>query len=902
VRQLLAKLRQRIAHFRTDTDIDDELRNHLDTQIEDWMAAGVPAEEARRRARLQLGSLPAIREKTRDQEWITMVEGFYRDFMLGLRALRKRPVFCLTAILTIAMGIGANTAIFSLLYGLLLRPLPVEDPSRLARIAWIAPGTGSRPAVSGIPWLMLQQFRKDQRSFSDISAWAFSNVTMQDGGGAPVRYSASLVSGNALQLLGIRPHSGRLLMPSDDIGGGPAGGWPVVLSYGLWNDRFHADAEIVGKQVKLAETVAIVIGVLPSDFDGVRVGTRSDMYLPLNFLTALNSRLQLESASNPVFVRPLGRLKPGSTVEQAAAEAATQKDALFRQFLPVRYQQMPAFRDGRLEVEPARTGLPSTPHAESFGAPLVIMQCLVAAVLIVCCINVSGLMLSNIDGRRQEFAIRTAIGAARWRLVRQYLTESFVIAVGGAALGGAAAWYGTESLVALFGGDPMSQTGLLISVDKSMFFFSGAAAILTTLLFGGLPAWRAARADPAKLLGSRSSAGRRQTLAGKVLVPIQISFSLALVVVAALLSQSLVRLRSEDTGFNVNQVTIQNPPLYLLRQEPQARFDTYQRMADRLEQMPGIQAASFVWHTPMTNLIETSGFRAVTGGANPPEDPKMAWNQVGPGYFHTMEIKVLAGRVFERNERSRDLCILNQAAAEFLFPRQEAMNQYVESTDEKRFPQRVKCRVTGIVGNAKDRNAFEPPPRTIYFPAGPVTVATDDVVFLMRSPSLAQTVAAYRKVAAELVPTIPVSRFATLRQQMDDTMGPQRLITMLCNVFGGLALLLSGLGLYGLLATSVARRRGEFGVRVAMGADRGKLVRMIGGEALRLLAIGVLFGGLLLIGAVRFVQGMLYGVSAFDPVTLAAVAGVLGFVAVTAALLPAWRAASVDPVLALRAD
>ena len=901
MRQLLAKLRRRIAHFRSDADIDAELRGHLDAQTEDWIAAGVAPEEARRRARLQLGSVPAIRERTRDQEWITMIEAFYRDFVLGVRALRRRPVFCLTAILTIAMGIGANTAIFSLLYGLLFRPLPVEDPGLLARINWIGPGTASQPAVLSIPWLMLQQFRKDQRSFSDISAWAFDGVRMQDNEGTPKTYDAALVSGNALQLLGIRPYLGRLIMPADDVHGGPAGGWPVVLSYGFWNDRFLADPAIVGRQVKLSDAMATVIGVLPPGFEGVRTGTRSNMYLPLNFITVLNPRLQLDSPTTPVFVRPLGRLKPESTIEQAAAEAATQQDALFRQFLPVQQQQMPAFRNGRLEVKPARTGIATTRHAESFATPLMIMQGLVAAVLIVCCINVSGLMLSNIDGRRQEFAIRTAIGAARWRLVRQYLTESFVIAAGGALLGGGAAWYGTESLVALFGGDPMSQTGLIITVDKSLILFSGAAAVVTTLLFGGLPAWRAARADPAKLLGSRSSAGRRQTLAGRVLVPIQIAFSLAVVVVAGLLSQSLIRLRTEDTGFNVNQVTIQTPPFYLLPQKDEALLDVYQRMVDRLEQMPGIHAASYVYHTPMTNLVETSGFRAVTGAPNPPEDPKMSWNQVGPGYFRTMEIKLLSGRVFQRNERTRDLCILNQAAANFLFQRQDAVDQYVESTDEKMFPQRVKCRVIGIVGNAKDRNAFEPPPRTIYFPAVRET-ATGHLVFLMRSPSLAQTVAAYRKVAAELVPTIPVNRFATLRQQMDDTMGPQRLITILCNVFGGLALLLSGLGLYGLLATSVARRTGEFGIRVAMGANRGMLLRMIGAEALRLLTIGVAFGGLLLFGAVRFIQGMLYGVSAFDPITLAGAALVLGFVAVTAALVPAWRAASVDPVSALRAD
>jgi predicted permease len=514
-------------------------------------------------------------------------------------------------------------------------------------------------------------------------------------------------------------------------------------------------------------------------------------------------------------------------------------------------------------------------------------------------VNVSGLMTSSIYARQHEFAVRMAMGAGRWRLVRQYLTESFVIATAGAALGAVAAWYGNRLLLTFFI-DPNYQEGLQITPDRTVFWITSLFAVLATLLFGAAPAWRAGRSDPGALLKSRTALGGRKRIAGRAFVPIQVALSVTLVASAGLLSRSLIRIRSEQVGFDISHITITCSQFYNLPQKGDALLDLYQRMVDRLEQLPGIQSVAATWYTPMTNSMATATFQITTGGEGPSEDSRLAWNDVGPGYFRTMQIGILAGREFERNERDRNVCILNKSAASHLFPQQEAIGQYVRSNDLQRFPKGAACRVIGVAQDAKYASAREQAPRTIYFPLNRESGGA--LVFLMRSDSEAAVIAAYRKALAEIAPTTPLLRFATLQQQMDDSLGAQRLITLMSQLFGGLALFLSALGLYGLLSSSVAQRTGEIGVRIALGAQRGAILRMIAYEALRYLAAGILLGGLALLFTVRLIQGLLYGVSPFDPTILFATVGLLGGVILVAAFIPALRAATVDPMRALRME
>jgi predicted permease len=908
VKEWLADRVSRLRHFRSDADLSDELKTHLEMQEEDYLGAGILASEARRRARLGLGDTQAIVENIRDQEFITMLESCYRDFVLGLRALRKSPVFTLTAVLTLGIGIGANTVVFTLLYGLLLRSLPVKDPGSLVRIG-VASATVDPGRASAVPYQMLLQLRRQQKSFTEISAWGRTVVAIDTDDGAPLLSSAGFVSGNGFEVLGMSPYLGRLLTPADDVRGGPGEGWPAVMGYGFWNDTFGGDPSIIGKQMKVANMIVTVVGVAPRNFRGVWSGSDTKIYLPFQFLTVVTGKDEINAPNSLWWCNTIGRLKPGVSVEKARAELATYQKELIGQFIPLELQDRYQARNAYLWVSSARTGLP-TFFGRVYSTPLYLMQGLVGIVLLLCCVNVAGLMMLKVYSRRQEFAVRTAIGAARWRLIRQYLTESFVIALAGAALGAAAAWYGTAYLLPFFR-HPNEGIGMSVDPDATVFVVTGFFAVLTTLLFGTLPAWRAGAADPGNLLKSRTAGAVPRHILGRTFIPVQVALSFALVSIATLLSQSLVRLETEQTGFDLDHVTIQTAPFHLLNLSNEARMELYHRMKNRLEQIPGINSASFTLFTPMTSFQATSGFQAVTSGPNPPADSRMAYNEVGPGYFRTMKTTILEGREFQDHERNRSVCILNQSAASYLFPRQQAVGQYVRSTDEEigstrsfgqRFPQPVTCRVVGLAQDAKFANLHEPPPRTIYFPVQVETLSNTNLVFLLNAPTKAQAIAAYRKAKSELSPATPFVLFVTLREQMEAALGSQRALSLMSNFFAGLALFLSGLGLYGLLSSSVAQRTGEIGVRMALGAERGRVLRMILSEALGLLAVGLVLGVVVLTVTEGFVEGMLYGVSAFDPIRLAATTTVLALVAIVASLFPALRAASINPIQALRAE
>ncbi len=822
------------------------------------------------------------------------------DLRFGLRMLRKNPVLTLVAVLTLALGIGANTAIFTLLYGLVLRSLPAANPGQLVKV-----GIASRAELEEqgdyMMYPMLRVFEKEQTSFRELSGWSADMVQMKDREGAIRSYVAGLVSGNAFGLLGLRPYRGRLIAPYDDVKGGPSGGWPVVLSYGFWKDFYGSAEDIVGKQITISDVPLTVVGVTPPDFRGVWPGEEMKMYMPLQFVAVLEKKDVFEATDNPYGVAVIGRLKPGVSLRHANAEVAQLQQALFAQFIPDRFRHDPFFEKAYLQVSSARNGLPSY-VTHTYEKPLYLMQGLVAVVLLVCCVNIGGLMVSRVVARQQEFAVRTALGASPQRLVRQSLTESFVIAIAGSALGALGAWYGSGFLLRFFR-DPMMMESVSVRPDRMVFFVTALFAVATTLLFGMLPAWRAARSDPGTLLKSRTAGGGRRQIAGRMLVPVQVAVSLVLVVLASLLSESVIKLRNEQTGFDLDHVTIQTSPLHVLGLKGEARLNLYQRMVDRLMEMPGMDAAAATSQTPMTGMKLTADFQAVSEGANPPEDAQMAYNDVGPGYFRTMKTRIVAGREFDKNERQLNVCILNQSAAEFFFPHEQALGRYVRNRPNNDFHQTVACQVVGLAEDAKFYDLRQGPPRTIYLPLSKERIdELGNLVFLMNTRTKAQAIAAFRRTISEIAPTIPLVIFVTLREQMDAALGSQELITLLANFFGLLVFLLSALGLYGLLSASVTQRRSEIGLRMAMGATPGSVLWMILKDALRLLMWGMLLGGAGLFFATRFVRAMLHGVSAYDPLTLVSVAGALVIVAILAALMPALRAATLDPFETLKAE
>jgi putative ABC transport system permease protein len=837
-----------------------------------------------------------------------MLRNLDGDIVLGLRALRKNPILSLTAVLTLALGIGANTAIFTLLYGLVLRSLPTPQAWQLVRVGIAsAAEPDSEQNASSIPYRMLLAYEAQQTSFREISRWSGEDVLMKDDTGTIRDYYGVLVSGNAFDMFRIRPYLGRLIAPYDDVRGGPRTGWPVVLNYGFWSERFGRSPDVIGQQLKFLdynshkEITATIVGVTPPDFHGVRPGDEPKIYLPLEIEDTLAGKALLEDPEVVWGASAIGILKPGVTMQRAAAEVSAMQKDLFARYIPPKYQHIPFVEKAYFVVNSARAGLPSY-ISSTYRKPLYLMQGLVGVVLLLCCVNIGGLMMARIAARQREFAVRTAVGASAYRLVRQYLTESFVIALAGSLLGAAAAWFGSGFLLRFFRNPMMSET-LDVHPDKTMFWISMLFAVITTLLFGTLPAWRAARTDPGLLLKSRTGMGGRRQIAGRMFVPVQVGLSLVLVAMATLLSQSVVKLRSENTGFDLDHVTIQTSPMHTLNLEGAKKLDLYQRMIDRLEQMPMMNSATAVSQTPMTGEKVAGDFLAVSNVASPPEDTQMAFNDVGPRYFRTIQTRILAGRDFEKSDRSTDVCILNQSAANFFFPGQYPIGQYMRSKKNTVFENDITCRVVGLAQDAKFFDLREAPPRTIYLPLSVQRINTlGNLVFLMNTPKKSQAIDAFRATVKEIAPTIPLVLFVTLREQMDAALGSQELITLLANFFGLLALLLSALGLYGLLSAGLAQRVSEIGVRVALGASRTTVLRMILGEAMTLLAWGLVLGTIALLFTARFVVTMLYGVSAHDPLTLTAVIATLTAVTIAAAAIPAFRAASINPIDALRSE
>lgn len=892
---------RRLGHFRSDSDLEREMRVHFEMEAEELRENGVAVSEAARSARAQLGNTRVAIEKVRDQELLTAVEGWCRDTVHAVRTVAKSPVFSVTAVLTLALGIGANTAIFSFLYGLVLRSVPTRAPSELMEVGMASTADDSGGGEMFVTYPMLSALRRDLTSSREISGWSYWDTPMEDTEGVLHAYSAGLVTGNAFQVVPVKPYMGRLIAPFDDVRGGPPQGWPVVLSYGFWSDRYGKDPHIIGKRIRVAGVTATVVGVAPASFKGLWSGTEMKLYLPMQFVNVLAKEDILNQPQSLFGFSAIGRLQPGVSLATANAEVKRFQKIFLSQFIPVKFQHLRFFEGAYMRVDSARSGIP-TYITRVYAKPLYLMQGLVGVVLLLCCVNVGGLMMSKVYTRQREFAAKMALGASVQRLIRQSLIESFTLGLAGSALGALFAWRGCNILLHFFR-DPMMGEAMDVHPDQSVLLFAGGLAVLTTLFFGVLPAWQAAHADPGELLKARTSLGAKRQTAGRAFVPVQVALSLVLVVLGSLLSQSVLKLRSERTGFDIDHVTIQTSPLSLLRLQGDAKLNLYQRMVDRLNEMPGVHSAAVTSKTPMTGEEVMSRFQSVGAGSNHNEDVQLAFNDIGPGYFRTMKTAIVAGREFLRSDRSLNVCILNQSAAAFLFPHQEALGRYVRSKDEQEFPVGTTCRIVGVAEDAKFSDVRQAPPRTIYFPLSLERIddKLGNLVFLINSDNKRSAILAFRKTLAELAPTVPLVIFVTLREQMDAALGSEELITILSNFFGLMALLLSALGLYGLLSCNVAQRTGEIGMRVALGADRWLVIRMILREALTLVGWGMIFGVFLLLFATRLVASMLHGVSAFDPLTLAAVAMTLSVVAFLAALLPALRAATVDPIEALRA-
>lgn len=885
--------RQRLGLSRSNDDLDEELRLHAEMQAQEWTDQGMAPAEALRRAHAMTGSRRSLIETMRDQDLWARLADAKKEIAFAFRSLVKRPAFSVTAILTLALGIGANTTIFTMLHGLFWQRLPVPHPERLVEISFTFQVEGRTEHV-GVAKVVLEELIRTSSTLQSFGSWEGIAVQIRDRDGTLRQRIAAPVRGDTLANLGLQPALGRLITAADDV----AGGTPVaVLSDSYWADRYLRDPDVIGREINLSGIAYTVIGVLPANFLGPRLGERTDLYVSAQSMPALLQIMHVNYIPRENFVRALARLRDGVTLKQADAEMQGRTEALLP-LLSARHRALPGLRGTRLRVTAAPTGL--RPVAQAVRQPLLLMQGLVAVVLLLCCVNVSGLLTAKMYERAHEFAVRTALGAPRYRLIRQFFLESLLLACGGGLLGAMLAWSITDWCLSFFM-DPVAQEGLALSPDVTTFFATGALALISTLLFGTLPAIRISRADPGVLLKTRTASGLRRQLAGRAFIPAQVSISMVLVAVALLLSQSLVRLRTEHSGFNVQNITLTTPQLMTIGDKAR-RIQIYRGLVEQVKAAPGVTAAAITFVTPMTGFTPFARFHAVADGHRAEEPQRLAYNLVGPGYFDTMQTRIIEGREFTNSDRNADLCVLSESAAHLLFPQGAAIGQYVRNPQEAEHIPATTCRVIGIAQDAKYGSLREQPQHTVYFPIVESLVDRSNMVVLMRASSEQQAIQAYKAALARVAPSTPLLRFATLRQQMNDSLGSERLITLLCSFFAGLALVLSALGLYGLLAANVAQRTAEIGIRVALGAQRSAIMQLFLTQASRLVGIGMAGGAVLLAFAVRAVHRLLYGISAADGTTLLLTLGALMAVTAVATLIPARRAASIAPMEALRAE
>jgi putative ABC transport system permease protein len=876
-----------------EREFAEELESHLALHIEDNLRAGMSPEEARRRALIKLGGVTLTRELHHEQRGLPMLETFWQDLRLGLRMLRKHPGFSLIAILTLALGIGANTAIFSLIDAVLLKMLPVERPEQLYFIQNVGP---HRLGGGAPPYPCFERFRDRNQSFTGLAAFAHRDLRVRiDGQREEVM--GQFVSGNYFSLLGVSPLLGRALSPADDTApqkGGPDG-LVAVISYHYWTSRFGRSPEVIGKVVQVGNDSITIVGVTPPEFYGLFPGAQIDISLPMMFVGA-----QALADKESWWFQAVGRLKPDAPVAKARAEL----NAIFQPFMDETSVSAEMRRDAfaRIELAPASKGLDTL--RRQFSRPLATLMAIAALVLLIACANVANLLLTAAAARRKEFAVRLALGAGRSRLARQMLTESLLLVGLGGLSGLLFARWGGAFLVSFFAAGN-NQLPVKLTLDHRVLLFTAGVSLLTGLIFGLAPALQATGINPAPALkdGGAPSARARSRF-GKALVVAQIALSLLLLVGTGLFVQTLRNLKNIDAGFQRDGVITMrvNPSAAVYQGARLANL--WKEMLARVEKLPGMRSAGFSTLSPLDG--NDRGVRVEVAGFTPSveRDQDIRLNQVSPGFFQTFGIRLLQGRAFAESdsETAPGVALLNETAARFYFGDRNPVGgqlSFKRGSNALSTPYQV----IGVVKDSRYSSLREPDTRLVYLPMSQSLDQLGRLTLAVRADGRATDLMnAVRNELRAAGNDILVTHVVTLNEQVDQSLLQERLVATLSLFFGLLALLLAALGLYGVMSHDVARRTGEIGIRMALGANARQVVRLVLGQTLVWVALGAVIGLGAALFATRWAESLLFGLKPNDPLTIGLAALVLLAVAAIAGYLPARRAARVDPLVALRRE
>jgi predicted permease len=827
---------------------------------------------------------------------------FVQDFRYAFRSFRKTPVFTVVAVLSLALGIGANTAIFTLVDQLILRLLPVRDPQNLVLLAGQGRHYGGNNGMNALSYFMYQDLRDRNQVFTGMMCRYRMNYTLTFDAQTEVT-QGELVSGNYFPLLGLHAAAGRLFTAADDLreGASPY----AVISYAYWQTRFAGDPHAIGQRILVDNYPLTIVGITQPGFDGMDPGLPSAMFVPMSMAVSVRPGFENKWDRRQRWVNVYGRLKPGTSIEQAKAGL----QPLFHQIIDSEVT-MAAFRNATfhdkywfrrmwLETLPGSQG--NSGLRRQYEKPLLVLMVVTGLVLLIACANLASLLTARAAARQKEMAIRLAIGSSRGRIIRQLLTESLLLAAVGGAAGMALAVTMVKALVAFLPSN-LSGYGISSAPDGRMLAFTFGLALATGILFGLAPALQSTRPDIAPTLKDQAGnvmGNAAQVIFRKTLVAAQVALSLLLLIGAGLFIRSLGNLKLVNPGFKTsNLVQFQvNPRLVGFDVARTHLF--YQQLEERLRGVPGVSGAGMANQAVLTDNEWDNSLTIEGYAAKPGEDLDPHMNQVTPGYFDTLGIHVLAGRGFLAKDtaNSPKVAVVNESFVKRYFGASPAVGRRIGLGSDPGTPTDIE--IVGVVNDTKYENLREGIPREVYLCDAQQGVSTKTVyVRTERDPENA--FATIRAVVHDVAPTVPVIGMKTLTRQMDESLVTERMVAALSSVFGVLATALAIIGLYGVMAYMVTRRSREIGIRMALGAMRGNVVWLVMREVLVLVGIGVAVGLPAAFGLTRLVESQLYGVKANDPAAMALATMLLVVVALLAGYIPARRAAGFDPVRVLR--
>ncbi|MGC2402656.1 MAG: ABC transporter permease [Acidobacteriaceae bacterium] len=903
---LYIRFRSLFRRAKMNEELDNELRFHLEHQMEQYLQAGMSPEEAMRQARMEFGGFAQVQEECREARGVAFLETLVQDVRFGLRMLGKSPGFTVVVVLTLALGIGANTAIFTFVNAVMLSSLPVSDPQRLVVAEWSARnrphhlGTSSfgdcqdyhgMRSDCSLSYPMFQQIRDQKNLFANAMAFAGPVQLDLSGNGAATMAQGELVSGSYFETLGVRAALGRTLESEDEKPGAEP---VVVLDYGYWKRAFGGSPTVIGRTIRLNNSAFTIVGVADSRFTRLTPGKSVDLWVVLTQGTQLGQAWTHRSDVNNWWLVVVGRLQSG--VSRTQAQAAV--DALFVN--NVLHGTKPVWTsadDPHLWLLPAQQGLTGIRY--KYGKPLMLLMAAVGIVLLIACANIAGLMLARSAAREREMATRLALGAGRQRVIRQLLTESLLLSFLGSVLGALLAYAGTAGLEAFFSKNAYSPLRLDLEPNVPVLLFAIGMAVLTGIGFGLAPALCGARANVAKeLKGNTVSAtghrmGHRLSL-GKWLVVMQVALSMVVLAGAGLLLRTLNKLHSIDPGFDTSNILLFsiNPELVGYNKEQISAL--YANLQARLAALPGVVNSSYSSGAILDGGLSTMDMRVEGHADKNTVEPQIL--SVGPDYFETMKIPVVDGRVLAKSDMSNTqlAAVVNREFVRKFADGRNPIGLHFGGPD----PKDPQWQIVGVVGDTKYESLRAAKGPTAYVPltAGGATFA------LRTAISPAGLMPAVRNLVHAVDNNLPIVLMRTQSDAVDRLLFNERLVARLFGLFGALGLMLACVGLYGLLSYDVTLRTREIGIRTALGAQRRDVLLLVLRQGLVLVIVGVTLGAASAIGVTRLLESLLYGVRPTDPFTFMLTAALLIAIGLIACSLPARRATRVDPMTALRCE